>query len=51
MVMNDKTLQEEDVYNKPTLEDTAMELAELVLRAYERELRKKGDNENGKKNG
>ncbi len=44
MVMNDKTLQEEDAYNKPTLEEAAMKLAELVLRAYERELGKKGDN-------
>ena len=47
MVANDKTSQE-GVRNRPTLEDAAMKLAELVLRAYKRELEKKGEAKDGK---
>lgn len=43
MVANDKTFRKEWVKNRQTLEDSAMELAELVLRAYKREQKEKGE--------
>lgn len=43
MVVNGKVLQGEGIENKIALEDAAMKLAELILRAYERELDKKGE--------
>lgn len=47
MVANDKTFRKEGVKNRQTLEDSAMELAELVLRVYKRELDKKGETKDG----
>lgn len=43
MVTNSRILQERGINNQSTLKDVAMELAELVLRAYEREAEKKGE--------
>lgn len=43
MVTNDKILQEEGVNNQQALKNVALELAELVLRAYKREQSEKGE--------
>ena len=48
MVKNDKEPLDKEA--KATLEESARELAEMVLRAYKREQARKGDIENGRKN-